>query len=435
MANLPNRPHYGNLSCVHAVFMSRHTSGGIFTVKSLKYDGANLSNALDICLGAVPLSPRIGSRYTPPRTKRCPFFKNSSGSLRSICQAVHSLDYDGQASKPAGSAVTMLELLGLCEEVNPAQYPKRTDQRWTNDARTVSGYAWGSGLLRNYIHGKLKTYGPLLCLAKKLQTNGRTTINRTIIRDTLWIKCSSATPSVTCSLGTITTIQMKDGNTSSDASTRTTTAILNLAMALGLVSVPAFAASGQPVDIFGVSTWLNNNPKINSATKWDVNLANVNNFLLNAKLEMAIHCKHFTTKAVMRNSGQACTCGCPTSNIYNQVKSEKDQISRHRKLLLCEAIGKASRTSKKVDLQVLSNESLTNAKFVLDPRTHYTELKGIELHNVSIYGAIHDIDGNDLITPVVEIPADAFGTIDSAYVDANISAEINAIVSTRGVLV
>ena len=435
MSNLPNRPHYGNLSCVHAVFMSRHTSGGIFTVKSLKYDGANPSNALDICLGAVPLSARIGSRYTPSRTKKCPFFQNSAGSLRSVCQAVHSLGYDGQASKPAGSAVTMLELLGLCEEVNSAQYPKRTDQRWTNAARTVSGYAWGSGLLRNYIHSKLKTYGPLLCLAKKLQTNGRTTINRTIIRDTLWIKCSSATPSVTCSLGTITNIQMKDGNTSPDAPTRTTTAILNLAMALGLVSIPAFAASAQPVDIFGVSAWLNNNPKIKSASKWDVNLANVNNFLLNAKLEKAIHCKHFTTKAVMRNSGQTCGCGCPPSNIYNQVKSETDRKSRHRKLLLCEAIGEASRTSKKVDLQVLSNESLKNLNFVLDSTTHYTELKGIELHNVSIYGAIHDIDGNNIITPVVDIPADAFGTIDSAYVDTNIMADIRTVLSAPGVLV
>ena len=140
MANLPNRPQYGNISCIFAIFQSRFSPGGIFTASSLKFDGRSRKNALNFCQGAVALPPALGTAYTPARTKLCPHFKNTGSSLRSGCQMVHSLSYDGQKGRPVGSTVVMLEALGLSEEVNGAAYPARGDQRWTTFATTCFGY-------------------------------------------------------------------------------------------------------------------------------------------------------------------------------------------------------------------------------------------------------------------------------------------------------
>ena len=54
----------------------------------------------------------------------------------------------------------------------------------------------------------------------------------------------------------------------------------------------------------------------------------------------------------------------------------------------------------------------------------------VDLHNVSLYGAIHSYtDSSNLITPMVNIPLDAFGMLDAAYIDPAINGDITAILS------
>ena len=431
MANLPNRPQYGNISCIFAIFKSRYVKNGIFTPGSLKFDGTHPSNAIDICPGSNPLHSVLGSKYTPTRNYVCPHFKSTSGALLSVCQMVHSEKYDGQNSRPVGSAVIMLEALGLSQEVNLGEFPSRKNQKWTNFAYACSKFNWGDPVLTSLLQGKLSTYGPLIHLAMELKKRNNSSITRVLAKVIFTIVSSNDSVDVICPGGTKHSMSMNDGNTSADTPSRNTTTLMYLAMALGLVSTSTFSASGEPTDIVGVSNWLNNNPKMTAPKKFDVNMVRVNQLLSNPTLSNAIYCKYFTTKGTHRNSGLACTCGCGSKNLYNNAKKKYDGISRQRKLLLCEALAQAKRRGKKLDLNTLSKLSETNQKFALKTSTHLNELTNVELHNVSLFGAIHSID-NNLITPEISIPANTFGHLDSKYIDAGIMTDINTILSAPG---
>ena len=430
MANLPNRAQYGNISCIFAVFKSRFAPGGIFTISSLKFDETSRTNALNFCPGAVPLPPALGTAYTPARTQRCPHFKNTGSSLRSGCQMVHSLSYDGQKGRPVGSTAVMLEALGLSEEVHGAEFPTRGDQRWTAFATTCFAYNWGDAGLTSLLETQLKSYGPLLHLANELRKAGRTQITRSQAQDIFELKNSTDVVSVTCSNGSSTQMAMADGNTTPDTASRNTTTMMRLAMALGMVSTPKFVASGNTQDLVGVSTWLNNNPGLKAARRYDVDLTRVNQILNNPTLQGAIHCKHFTTKGTHRNRGVGCTCGCGTKNLMDTNKSTYDPISRQRKLLICEALREASDRGQRLDLNRLASLTNTNQKFSINSTTHLNELMNVDLHNVSLYGAIHSFDNStNLLTPQVNIPADAFGTLDAAYIDPAIMGDISSVLS------
>jgi hypothetical protein len=430
VANLPNRPQYGNISCIFAVFKSRFSPGGTFTASSLKFDGTSRTNALNFCPGAVPLPPALGTAYTPTRTQRCPHFKNTGSSLRSGCQMVHSLSYDGQKGRPVGSTVVMLEALGLSEEVNGAAYPTRGDQRWTTFATTCSAYNWGDAALTSLLENKLQTYGPILHLANELRKAGINQITRVQAKDVFELKNSTDIVQVTCTRGTSTATPMADGNTTPDTASRNTTTMMRLAMALGMVSTPRFDASGYTQDLVGVSQWLNDNTTMMASSQYSVNLTRVNQILNNPTLEGAIHCKHFTTKGTHRNRGVGCACGCGTRNLMNTTKSVYDPISRQRKLLLCEALREAGVRGQRLDLNRLASLTNTNQKFSITPATHLNELMNVDLHNVSLYGAIHSYDDtSNLLTPLVNIPAGAFGTLDAAYIDPAIMGDISSVLS------
>lgn len=430
MANLPNRPQYGNISCIFAVFKSRFIRNGNFTASSLKFDGTSSTNALNFCPGAVALPPLLGSAYTPARTNRCPHFKNQGSSLMSGCQMVHSVQYDGQKGRPVGSTVVMLEALGLSEEVDGTDYPSRGLQRWTTLATTCSGYNWGDRPLTSLLETQLRSYGPLLHLANELRKAGRDQITRVQAQNFFQLRNSTDFVSVTCPNGTSTQMAMADGNTTPDTASRNTTTMMRLAMALGMVSTPRFDASGNPPDLVGVSTWLNNNPGLKAASSYTVDLAVVNQILNNPTLRGAIHCKHFTTKGTHRNSGAGCTCGCGTKNLMNTNKSEYDPISRQRKLLLCKALGEAKDRNLSLDINRLASLTSADRKFSINDATHLNELMNVDLHNVSLYGAIHSYtNSSNLITPMVNIPLDAFGMLDAAYIDPAINGDITAILS------
>jgi len=436
MANLPNRAQYGNISCIFAVFKSRFARGGIFTVSSLKFDETSRRNALSFCPGAVPLAPALGDVYTPVRTNRCPHFKNTGSSLRSGCQMVHSLTYDGQKGRPVGSTAVMLEVLGLSEEVNGAAFPTRGNQRWTAFATRCFAYNWGNAALTSLLENKLQAYGPLLHLANELSKAGRTQITRSQAKDIFELKNSTDVVSVTCSNGSSTQMAMADGNTTPDTASRNTTTMMRLAMALGMVSTPNFVASGNTQDLVGVSTWLNNNPRLAGARRYDVDLSRVNQILNNPTLQGAIHCKHFTTKGTHRNSGAGCACGCGTRNLMNINKSAYDPISRQRKLLLCEALREARDRGQRLDLNRLASLTNTNPKFSIDTTTHLNQLINVDLHNISLYGAIHSFDNStNLLTPLVNIPTGAFGTLDTAYIDPAIMGDITTILSNTGLFI
>lgn len=430
MPNLPNRPQYGNISCIFAVFRSRFTPNGTFTASSLKFDGTSSTNALNFCPGAVALRPVLGSAYTPARTNQCPHFKNTGSSLMSGCQMVHSVQYDGQKGRPVGSTVVMLEALGLSEEVDGTDYPSRGLQRWTTLATTCFGYSWGDASLTSLLETQLSSYGPLLHLANELRKAGRNQITRAQAQNFFQLRNSTDFVPVTCSNGTSTQMAMADGNTTPDTASRNTTTMMRLAMALGMVSTRSFDASGNTSDLVGVSTWLNNNPGLKAARSYTVDLAVVNQILNNPTLLGAIHCKHFTTKGTHRNSGAGCTCGCGTRNLMNINKRVYDPISRQRKLLLCEALREARVRNLRLDITRLASLTSTNPNFSINGATHLNVLMNVDLHNVSLYGAIHSYeDSPNLITPMVNIPLDAFGMLDAAYIDPAINGDITTILS------
>ena len=117
-------------------------------------------------------------------------------------------------------------------------------------------------------------------------------------------------------------------------------------------------------------------------------------------------------------------------NLMNTNKSTYDPISRQRKLLLCEALREARVRGKRLDLNRLASLTNTNQKFSIDSTTHLNELMNVDLHNVSLYGAIHSFENSsNLLTPLVNIPTGAFGTLDAAYIDPAIRGDITTILS------
>jgi hypothetical protein len=350
---------------------------------------------------------------------------------------VHAVEYDGQNSRPVGSTVIMLEALGLSEEVRGDDFPKRRGaQRWTSFATTCSSYNWGDAALTTLLENKLLTYGPLLHLANQLNKLGTNQISRAQAKDFFQLKNSTDIVSVICPNHTTSPMPMADGNTSTDTASRNTTTMMYIAMALGMVSTPQFYASGYTQSIVGVSAWLNENPMMKAPRSYSVDLTKIQQILINPNLEAAIHCKHFTTKGTHRNNGAGCGCGCGSRNLLNINKTTFDRISRQRKLLLCEALRIAKAQGKKVDLAKLANQSKNNPKFAIESSTHFRELLNIELHNVSLFGAIHSFDDStNLLQPEVNTPIGAFGTLGSEFIDSDIMIDIKNILSGNSLFV
>jgi len=440
MAKILNRSQYGNLSCLWGVFKANFTKvDDELRPNSLKVKSDFSNNPLDYCSGGEYFSDALSKKIE--REKYCPFLEAKTDNR--ICQWVHSENHDPQKSKPVGQAAIALNIAGLVN-LNTTANGRTQSIIWTENAEKFNKMEWPSKEASNYLVKQILGYGPILGLAYYLNNISSREIKTTDIKSELMVKPTNEVVPVNCDQGTTTQVKSWDGNTSSDASSRTTSALLSLGSSVGLVTPKGFLESQLELDKEENQTCFENfigNDKEPSETKekqddipkkllpfflseWLIQRAKKGktNFprtyyiekefvseLLQSDLQVkkGINFDNFVPAATDRNKGNKCEC-CD-ENVVNNARKEYGPISRNRKMLLIEGLRKASNLNKLLDLKKLAETSSKYSDFHIKKDNQLNVLINIERYNVIFYGFPNQLIDKNKLKPLVKADKGAFG--------------------------
>lgn len=431
MANVINRAQYGNLSCLWAIYKSRFTSAGdSIPISNLKVSSSYGRNPYNVCEGAS-----LAARQNPlpkgiakflGRDEYCPFLESRTDGR--ACQWVHSSDvYDSQKSKPAGQAAIALEIVGL-GEIEMTSSGRAQSLRWTHAAHNLSTLSWGSSKVDEYLAENALFYGPLLGLAFRLLENAQSSVSSSDVRQDMMIRPSGDVVETKCSNGTVTEVGIWDGNTSSDAASRTTSALLSLSASVGLTRPSGFPASCA-LEPSAVARWYNTRAVEGNTSfprKYYVQIGFLDNLFRSKPLvKRGIHYIHFVPKPTDRNKGNRCSC-CK-ENVVNNARSQYGEISMNRRYLLLQALGRASDKDSMLNLEKLAKESVRHDGFYFDTSDHLKTLLNVERENAVFYGFPNRVVDTYLLEPLVRAESGSFGNPPSAVqhtVDKILSANL-----------
>ncbi|MFW9889324.1 MAG: hypothetical protein ACFFER_14145 [Candidatus Thorarchaeota archaeon] len=427
MANIINRAQYGNLSCMWAVFQSRFTQAGDSRdISELKVSERFELNPPDICTGAeiafkekpFPKSVAIDLG----RERYCPHLEARTDDR--ICQWVQAKGDDTQKSKAVGQAAISLEFLGL-GNLNLTKSGRARSITWTKEAEEIHDMDWGDPNLESYIFDNLMSYGPLIGFAYYLMRLNKLESNRFDIRNEMMVLPSSETVPTKCDNGTITDVMIWDGNTSTDAATRTTTALFILGSSIGITTPTSFPRRVDQTPS-SVSDWLNRRAldgKKSFPRKYRINQKKIHDLFDSIPIvRKGISYIHFIPKATDRNKGNRCLC-CG-QNVVNNARKQFGPSSRNRKMLLLEALRIAGDEKKLVNLKELSKMSLGHKGFYTNKETQFDTLINIERENVIFYGSPNQIVDDYMLNPLVRTTTNTFGDI-PRLVETKISQILN----------
>ncbi|TGC07012.1 hypothetical protein [Methanolobus halotolerans] len=400
MANIINRAEYGNLGCLWGVFKSRFTSSGDeIKPMDLKCSPEYGINPIDVCPGRQELPEHIAKHLG--RTHYCPFLKTRTDER--ICQWVHAIgDNDSQKSKPVGQTCIAMNIFGLCDLITQSNGILKKI-KWTAEAEDILNLSWGSSELNEYLTKKILSYGPVVNLIHNLHKSTSMLIRNTDLYQVLSILPTNEPVETICQNGTITRVQTWDGNTSNDAVTRSTTALLMLCASANLVK-PVGYPTDYDLTPFRYSNWLTERALDNKKhfpRKWSINKSQIEQIVSNGlDLSNGITYEHFIPKATDRNLGNRCRC-CK-ENVINNARIQFGNKSKNRKLLLIEALRKANETNTMISLSKLAEVSLQDEQFYISKDSQYETILNIERFNVALYGYINTLE-NDYLTPTINV--------------------------------
>ena len=372
MANIPNRAVYGFLGCLKGVVDSRYVAANQeLSLSELKHDDNKPKNAIDSCPGGVPFPAVVAQHLS--RERHCHFLDSSTDSR--MCEWVHSITNDPQKSKPVGQCAIILEGLGLVDLQRSSNGNIRK-LKWNSNADNIVKNHWGSSKLDNFLCKQLLEYGPVLGTVffgnayskKNLFSKSSITphINFPITNETVSFKCYCGTR--------YDNFILPDGNTSSDAASRSTTTLLCLAASTGLIfpkdSDYYSQANNREITNHFPSyfyNWYISNSKRKCPSNWIVNIERVNELLHSGekyKFSRGISYSNLIPKSTDRNLTSKCS-NCNTNLVNYSKKIFGDQVINRRYLLL-ESLRVAYDHGKKLSLKQLSIASLRHNEFFIN---------------------------------------------------------------------
>jgi len=407
MANVLNRSQYGNLSCLWGVFKANFSEvGDDLALSDLKVNNDQSNNPLEFCPGGEEFPESLSERLG--RDRYCPFLKSRTDER--ICQWVHSKEHDPQKSKPVGQTAIALDIAGLAK-LNTTKSGRTKSLTWLDNALKVNKMEWGSDELNEYFINNILGYGPILGLSYYLNERDTPKVKSSDIKSNLMIKPTNDIVEVMCENGTKTIVETWDGNTSPDASARTTSALLSLASSVGLVKPKGFSLNNDLLNPTNVSNWLNERAKNGKRTfprTYYIENENVAKVLNGGiEVERGINYKNFIPKPSDRNKGNRCEC-CK-ANVINMARKDYGNISRNRKMLLIEGLRKAANNDSLLDLKILSDRSCDYDSFYFNEDSQYNTLLNIERLNIIFYGFPNTVIGGHKLKPLIKAKENAFG--------------------------
>ncbi len=426
MANIPNRPLYGLLGCMKAVVDSRFNGvNNEVKLKDLKHSLDFKINAIDICPESVRFHKIVISKIK--REKYCPLLDTNTDTR--MCEWVHAIDNDPQKSKPVGQVAIILEALNLAI-LNHTHSGRVISVKWTKNAETVKKLSWDNPLLNKLLCKLLLEYGPIWGIA---YYGSFVALNENFVRNDILqyinIPFSKQMVKINCNCKSNDVI-LPNGNTSSDAASRSTSALLHLSASAGLVYPDDYnyRINEAKIDDSYPSyyyKWFFKNPKRKSAQKWKINKEYLEKIMRDLKFKRGISYDNLIPKATDRNRTNLCnTCG---KNLMNLAKKEYGEIVKNRRYLLFEALRIAFDNNKKISLKKLVDLSKVNDRFAVNKKEHYYGLKlDIQLANLTgFWISIKD----DYICPNIGADENAFDPIPK-----KIRNMAQKIISSKGIL-
>ncbi|RFT16370.1 MAG: hypothetical protein OP8BY_1548 [Candidatus Saccharicenans subterraneus] len=414
MANVPNRAIYGLLGCLKGIIDSRFTRiGDIIEINELKHDNQKNVNPIDVCPGGTPFHPLIAKQIG--RNKFCPFLESPTDTR--MCEWVHSVDNDPQKSKPIGQCAIILEALGLVT-LDRTKFGNILKLKWEMDSLIIRDNSWGSEELDNFFINRLLEYGPVFYTALlALQHSKDGIFYRSDLIPQMSFPLNNDLISFRCLCGNpINNFILPEGNTSFDAVSRQTTALLCLTASSGLIfpfDITYKINSDPRISDHYPSyfyNWYLKNPKRKCPEKWCVNIDNIKSILAKRpKIKRTISYPNLIPKSTDRNMTNRCSrCN---KNIVNLSKIFFGDKIRNRRYLLLESCRLAFDNSCAVSLTKLYEISSKYEDFYINKHTHLRALIS-DIQVVNLCGLFVNIDHSNLkVTPLLGAEPDAFDPV------------------------
>jgi len=435
MANIPNRAIYGLLGCLKGIVDSRfYENGQPMSLSGLKHDTGRQVNSIDVCPGGKEFHPVIAKRLG--RTRYCPFLDSNSDTR--MCEWVHAVDHDPQKSKPIGQCAVILEGLGFAELIK-TKTGKATGLTWTAKTKELTTKEWGSKDLDTFLTNCLLEYGPVLGVlfwGNFLATSG--SFDRQSLVQYIKFPISNDSVDIKCDCGENYKLILPDGNTSSDAATRSTTALLSLAASAGLIypsdekyksNMPEKSSSYFPSYFY---SWQLENPSRTSPRKWEVNNYKVKK-ITTAKhqIQRGLSYLNLVPKSTDRNATNRCEkCSL---NMVNLAKKKYGGIVANRRYLILESLRIAFKTGRAVSLKQIALESQKFPNYFVINKGHHLQSLETDLQIAQLSGLwlkCDDKNGDKIFSPQIGATNNAFGPAPK-----EINHHIKTITQKTGVLV